>query len=88
MTFKVPFTPGTTTAPNEKIGATIGTLFGYFAWAVVVAACFALLGCAAMAWSNHRQGQTNEGVTKAGWVLGAVLSVGLIVGVVGTVSGT
>ena len=83
-----PFVPGSKVAPDSNIGATIGTLFGYAGWAVAVIACFALLGCAVMAWSQHRQGQSNEGVAKAGWVVGGVMAVGMIVGVVGTISGT
>lgn len=83
-----PFDPGAPTAPDDTVKATVGTLFGYGGWVVVVIACFALLGCAVMAWSQHRQGQSNEGVAKAGWVVGAVMAVGMIVGIVGTISGT
>ena len=83
-----PFTPGAKTAPDENVKALIGTLFGYAGWAVAVIACFALIGCAVMAWSQHRQGQSNEGIAKAGWVVGGVMAVGMVVGVIGTISGT
>jgi len=83
-----PFTPGDFNAPDDSIKSTVGTVFGYGGWIVAVIACFALLGCAVMAWSQHRQGQSNEGVAKAGWVVGGVMAVGMIVGFVGTISGT
>jgi hypothetical protein len=83
-----PFVPGARVAPNSTIGNQLGILFGYAGWAVAAIACFALIGCAVMAWSQHRQGQSNEGVAKAGWVVGGVMAVGMIVGIVGTISGT
>lgn len=83
-----PFTPDNFTAPTDAVKTTVGTIFGYGGWIVAVLACFALLGCAVLAWSRHRSGQSNEGVEKAGWVVGGVMSVGMIVGFVGTISGT
>lgn len=83
-----PFVPGSKVAPDSNIASVIGTLFGYVGWGVAVIACFALVGCAVMAWSQHRQGQSNEGVAKAGWVVGGVMAVGMVVGIVGTISGT
>jgi peptidoglycan/LPS O-acetylase OafA/YrhL len=83
-----PFVPGQKVAPNADIGKVLGTLFGYLGWGIAAIACFALAGCAVMAWSQHRQGQSNEGVAKAGWVVGGVMVVGMVVGVVGTISGT
>lgn len=83
-----PFVPGSKVAPNSSIGSTIGTLFGYVGWGVAVIACFALVGCAVTAWAQHRSGQSNEGVQRAGWVVGGVMAVGMVVGIVGTISGT
>jgi hypothetical protein len=83
-----PFVPGSKVAPNSEVGGIIGTLFGYVGWGVAVVACFALVGCIVQAWSNHRQNQSNEGVAKAGWVVGGVMAFGMIVGIVGTISGT
>ena len=83
-----PFAPGSFTSPNDAVKTTVGTIFGYGGWVVAVLACFALLGCAVLGWSRHRSGQSNEGVEKAGWVVGGVMAVGMIVGFVGTISGT
>jgi hypothetical protein len=88
MLFMKPFDPGTFTAPDDTVKTMVGTVFGYAGWIVAVIACFALLGCAVLAWSRHRSGQSNEGVEKAGWVVGGVMAVGMIVGFVGTISGT
>lgn len=83
-----PFTPGAKVAPNATVSDVLGKLFGYAGWAVAAIACFALVGCAVIAWSRHRSGQSNEGIEKAGWVVGGVLAVGVITGIVGTISGT
>lgn len=82
------FTPGSIKAPNDVAAQSVGTLWGYVGWGIFVAACFALAGCAVLAWSRHRSGQSNEGVEKAGWVVGGVMAFGMIVGIVGTITGT
>jgi hypothetical protein len=64
-------------------------LWGYVGFGIAIMACFGLAGCAVLAWSNHRDGDSsNPGVKKAGWVLGGALAFGIIAGVVGTVTGT
>lgn len=88
LLYRDPFTPGAPTAPSESAKNAVSTLWGYAGWTIAVIACFGLAGACVMAWSNNRQGQSNEGVTKGGWVLGSCLAFGVIVGVVGTVTGT
>jgi Na+/proline symporter len=88
VSLKDPFDPGPIVAPNADIKSDLGTLWGYLGWGIFALACFALAGCLVMAWSRHRNNQSNEGLEKAGIIFGAMLAFGAILGVVGTITGT
>ncbi len=89
MLFKlVPIPPAPPTAPNGVNLAAISGLWGNVAWVVAILACFALVGCAIKAWSDHRQGQDNEGLKKASVVLGACFGISVITGIVGAITNT
>jgi hypothetical protein len=65
----------------------LGTLWGYGLWILAAVACFALLGAVFM-FFEHKSNGNNEGMKKAGWVIGGCVASGFILGVIGTVTGT
>lgn len=83
-----PFEPGSPQAPSEGIKATTGAIWGNVGWIVAAVACFALAGCVFLAFKNERSGGSNEAVGHAAKIIGAILGFGVIVGFVGTVTGT
>lgn len=84
--YRLPFEPSPPAAPNETSKAAVGNIWGTVGWIVAVVACFALVG-AIFAFMEHKNGN-NEGAKRAGYVVGAAIGFGFIVGLVATVTGT
>jgi hypothetical protein len=74
-------------APNGVDQTAINNVWGYWLWGIIIVGTFALAGCAILAWKNSRNNEGNEGVEKAAKIIGALIAIGLVPGIIGTVTG-
>lgn len=82
-----PFEGGEPVAPSDQVKTILGSLWGNGLWILAAVAAFALLGALFM-FFKYRSNGNNDGAERAGWIIGACIASGFILGIVGTVTGT